>query len=169
VTVFLDLERLGTGHWDGEAGPLDLGDLVGARLEILEAAAGARGLVIASRLEKGCRTTGVPALIDRVVDNLVGNAIKYSRAGGRIEVEVRSEDGRAVMTVRDNGPGIPRDSIDRIFDRFYRVPGTDEPGAGLGLALVKDVVDWHGGCMNIDSEPGVGSAFTISLPGPEEG
>ena len=169
VTVFLDLERLGAGHWDGEAGPVDLGALVGARLEILEAAASARGLSVVSRLEKGCPTTGVPALLDRVVDNLVGNAIKYSRAGGRIDVEVRSENGRAVMTVRDHGPGIPGDSLDRIFDRFYRVPGTDGPGAGLGLALVKDVVDWHGGCMNIDSEPGVGSAFQISLPGPEEG
>jgi len=169
VTVFLDLERLGAGHWDGEAGPVDLGALVRARLEILEAAAAARDLSIASQLEKGCRTTGVPALLDRVVDNLVGNAIKYSRTGGRIDVEVRNEDGRAVMTVGDHGPGIPGESLDRIFDRFYRVPGTDEPGAGLGLALVKDVVDWHGGCMNIDSEPGVGSTFTVSLPGPEEG
>ncbi len=169
VTVFLDLERLGAGHWDGEAGPVDLAALVEARLEILAAAAGARGLSITSSLDEGCRVTGVPPLLDRVVDNLVGNAIKYSKPGQEIAVDVHTRGDRIVLTVLDHGPGIPPESLARIFDRFYRVPGTEGSGAGLGLALVKDVVDWHGGCMTIDSEPGVGSVFTVSLPSPEEG
>lgn len=168
VTVFLDLERLGAGHWDGEAETIDIASLVRSRMEILEAAAAARGLSVEASVEKGCRTTGVPALLDRVVDNLVGNAIKYSNTGDRIEVEVRCEKNLAIMTVRDHGPGIPGESIDRIFDRFYRVPGTPSPGAGLGLSLVKDIVDWHGGCITINTEPGVGSTFTVSLPALEE-
>jgi signal transduction histidine kinase len=161
VTVFLDLERLG-------AETIDIASLVRSRMEILEAAAAARGLSVEASVEKGCRTTGVPALLDRVVDNLVGNAIKYSNTGDRIEVEVRCEKNLAIMTVRDHGPGIPGESIDRIFDRFYRVPGTPSPGAGLGLSLVKDIVDWHGGCITINTEPGVGSTFTVSLPALEE-
>ncbi len=168
VTVFLDLERLGAGHWDGEAGPIDIGALVKARLEVLEAAAGARGLSVVSELADGGRITGVPALIDRVVDNLVGNAIKYSRQGDQIEVEVRRDEDRAILTVRDHGPGIPKEALGRIFDRFYRVPGSGGTGAGLGLALVKEVVDWHGGCMTIESEPGVGSTFSVSLPVAQE-
>jgi signal transduction histidine kinase len=168
VTVFLDLERLGAGHWDGEAGPIDIAALVTARLEILEAAARARGLSITSELADSGRITGVPALIDRVVDNLVGNAIKYSPPGDPIEVEVRRDEERAILTVRDHGPGIPKESLGRIFDRFYRVPGSGGAGAGLGLALVKEVVDWHGGCMTIDSEPGVGSTFSVSLPVAQE-
>jgi signal transduction histidine kinase len=168
VTVFLDLERLGAGHWDGEAGRVDLAALVKARIEILEAAAGTRGLSIATSIESGSGVVGVPALLDRVVDNLVGNAIKYSKPGQEIAVDVRPRGDRIVLTVRDHGPGIPDESLARIFDRFYRVPGTEGSGAGLGLALVKDVVDWHGGCITIESEPGVGSVFTVSLPSSEE-
>jgi signal transduction histidine kinase len=73
------------------------------------------------------------------------------------------------MVVRDHGPGIPKDGLPHLFDRFYRLPGTEGTGAGLGLALVKEVVDWHGGCITIDSEMGVGSAFTVSLPAIREG
>jgi signal transduction histidine kinase len=167
VTVFLDLERLGAGHWAGEAEAVDFGALVNARLEVLEAAAGARGLTITSSIPNSVRTFGVPALLDRVVDNLVGNAIKYSTPGDGIEIEVRRKHDRVILFVRDRGPGIPEQSADRIFDRFYRVPGTDGPGAGLGLALVKEVVDWHEGCISLDSEPGVGSVFSVDLPAAE--
>jgi signal transduction histidine kinase len=110
----------------------------------------------------------VPALLDRVVDNLVGNAIKYSSEGDRIEIALGRHEQRIIMTIRDHGPGIPEDSLERIFDRFYRVPGTKAAGAGLGLALAKEVVDWHGGCMTINSEVGAGSTFTVALPAHEE-
>jgi two-component system sensor histidine kinase ResE len=168
VTVFLDLERLGTGHWDGEVESVDFGGLVKARLDVLEGVAHARGLTLTSSLARALRVSGVPALLDRVIDNLVGNAVKYSRPGDSIEVEVNRDHKRAILTVGDHGPGIPRESIERIFDRFYRVPGTGESGAGLGLALVKEVVDWHGGCIFIDSEPGVGTTFSVELPAPDE-
>lgn len=168
ITVFLDLERLGGGHWDGEIERVDFGELVSKRLEVLEAAAVARGLTIVWSIEPGCQTSGVPALFDRVVDNLVGNAIKYTRPGDSIEVAARRDDDRIVLSVSDHGTGIPEESLQRIFDRFYRVPGSEGSGAGLGLALVKEVVDWHGGCMDIDSEPGVGSVFSVSLPASEE-
>ncbi len=164
VTVFLDLERLSAGHWAGEVEVVDLGALVSARLDILEAAANARDITITSVVSSSMWTSGVPALLDRVVDNLVGNAIKYTTPGDRIEVQVRRDHDRLIFIVRDHGPGIPEESLERIFDRFYRVPGTEGPGAGLGLALVKEVVDWHEGCISIESEPGVGSVFSVDVP-----
>lgn len=168
VTVFLDLERLGGGHWEGAAEEIDMGRLVHQRLDILEAAARARGLGITRSIEEGCRVRVVPALFERVVDNLVGNAVKYSADEGEIEVEVRRDRDRAVILVRDHGPGIPEEHRARIFDRFFRVPGASGTGAGLGLALVKEVVDWHEGCITFDSERGVGSAFEVRLPALKE-
>ena len=109
----------------------------------------------------------VPALLDRIVDNLVGNAVKYTHSGDNIEVEVSRSADQVHLIVRDHGPGISEDGLARVFDRFYRVPGTAATGAGLGLALVK-VVDWHGACITINSEIGKGSTFTVSLPAFEE-
>ena len=168
VTVFLDLEQLGGGHWDGATESLDFGHQVAARLEVLDAAAGARKITITSSIDDGCWVQAVPALLDRVVDNLVGNAVKYTQSGDSIEVDVSRSDDQVHLVVLDHGPGIPKDGMARVFDRFYRVPGTEVTGAGLGLALVKEVVDWHGGCITIESEIGNGSTFTVSLPAIEE-
>ena len=168
VTVFLDLERLGGGHWEGDTEVVDVGRRVAFRLEVLDAAARAKNITVAASLSEGCHTRAVPALLDRVVDNLLGNAIKYTRPGDEIEVEVSRFGDDISLVVRDHGPGIPHDGIARVFDRFYRVPGTVGAGAGLGLALVKEVVDWHGGCITVDSETGVGSTFVVSLPALEE-
>jgi signal transduction histidine kinase len=168
VTVFLDLERLGGGHWEGAAEVVDVSQRVASRLEVLDAAARVKEITIKPSLPEGCHTWGVPALLDRVVDNLVGNAIKYTENGDEIEVEVSRSSNRVCLVVRDHGPGIPEKGMARVFDRFYRVPGTEGSGAGLGLALVKEVVDWHGGCITINSEMAVGSAFTVSLPTTEE-
>ena len=168
VTVFLDLEQLGGGHWDGAAEAIDLGQRVAARLEVLDAAAGVRQIIITPSIDSGCNVQAVPVLFDRVVDNLVGNAIKYTHSGDSIDVAVSRSTDQVCLVVRDHGPGIPEEGLARVFDRFYRLPGTEVTGAGLGLALVKEVVDWHGGCITIESEIGNGSAFTVSLPAIEE-
>ena len=164
VTVFLDLERLGAGHWQGDAEIVDFSELVRRRLEILAAAAEARGQSFAPSLADDCRVRGVPALLDRVVDNLVGNAIKYSVDGDSIEAVVRADDERIVFSVCDHGPGIPADEIPRLSERFYRIAGATESGSGLGLALVDEIATWHGGCIYIESEIGSGSTFTVELP-----
>jgi len=168
VTVFLDLEQLGGGRWDGATEALNLGHQVAARLEVLDAAANARQITIMPSIDDGCRLQAVPALLDRVVDNLVGNAIKYTDPGDNIEIKVSRSADQVHLVVRDHGPGISPEGQARVFDRFYRVPGSEKTGAGLGLALVKEVVDWHGGCITIESEIGNGSAFTVSLPAIEE-
>ena len=102
--------------------------------------------------------------LDQVVENLLSNAIKYG-ARGRIEVRVDGDENVARLMVRDEGIGIPRDAQARIFQRFGRaVSGSDYGGFGLGLWIVHQIVAAHGGELRVESEPGRGSAFHVSLP-----
>ena len=103
--------------------------------------------------------------LKQVLVNLLDNAIKYTPAGGRIAVEVEEAGDAAVLTVKDTGIGIAADSLPLIFDRFFRVT-TDrgEVGAGLGLAIVKSICAAHGGAVSVESSPGAGSIFKVSLP-----
>ena len=193
VTTFLDLERIGSGRWTGERAPVDLAALARERAELLTGAAAARELTLeldglarngpsGEAGDRRAQVTGDPALLARVIDNLAGNAIKYTAAGGTIHLGVRAvpkeleAEGKAEveLTVADDGPGIPADALPRLFDRFYRVPstaadtgsGADRPaaGSGLGLALVREICEWHGGCVGVESEAGRGSVFTVRLP-----
>jgi two-component system phosphate regulon sensor histidine kinase PhoR len=104
----------------------------------------------------------------QVISNLLDNAIKYGRAGGSASVDGRVlADGRIEIVVTDDGPGIPKESQDRIFERFYRADkarSREQGGTGLGLAIVKHVIQAHGGEVRIESEPGAGSKFIVNLP-----
>ena len=103
----------------------------------------------------------------QVVENLVGNAIKFTPAGGRVEVRVHDDRGMALLEVRDTGVGIEPDELPRIFDRLYRSPSSvvsQAQGAGLGLTIVEAIVEAHDGTIEVLSTPGVGSAFRVRLP-----
>jgi len=164
VATFLDLERLGSDRMSQPVGPVDLGELVAERLEILAESARARHQTITSNLRAGVVVRGSTELLARVIDNLVGNALKYSGNGSSVEVAVERDTDTANLVVRDHGPGIPDEARRHLFERFYRVPGTRESGSGLGLAVVNEVVEWHGGCIELDSTIGAGSTFTVLLP-----
>jgi two-component system phosphate regulon sensor histidine kinase PhoR len=100
--------------------------------------------------------------------NLLSNAVRYTPDGGRIEVSWRAlGDGSGVLGVTDNGPGIAREHLPRLTERFYRVDGSRSRatgGTGLGLSIVKHVMQRHGGTLQVDSEPGKGSRFRLLLP-----
>ncbi len=111
--------------------------------------------------------SGHPTQLRQAMTNLISNGIKYTPANGRVEVSLRKEDKRLIFEVHDNGYGISKERQERLFQRFYRAhePGTDHiPGTGLGLSLVKTVVERHGGSVWVESEPGQGSTFTFWLP-----
>lgn len=103
----------------------------------------------------------------RVVDNLIGNALKFTPAGGTVTVRLRGVNGTVMLQVADSGIGIDTQHRDRIFERFYQVDGTSRRthgGCGLGLALVKEIVERHGGTVTVESQLGEGSTFTVLLP-----
>ena len=108
-----------------------------------------------------------------LLTNLISNAIKYNRPGGQVWINIRETDGQMVIRVKDNGVGIPSDSLDRIFERFYRVDkgrSRKQGGTGLGLSLVKHIVNFYHGTIHVSSEPDMGSEFTVFLPMfPEKG
>ena len=106
--------------------------------------------------------------MDQVLANLVDNAIKYGRTQGRVTVGGRLTDAEKIeVSVRDDGPGIPAEALDRIFERFYRVDkarSRDQGGTGLGLSIVKHIIQSHGGEVWAESELGKGTTFFFTLP-----
>jgi len=111
--------------------------------------------------------SGSCGYVRRVLDNLLDNAVKFTPAGGTITVRVRREGDQVVLEVSDTGVGIPSDQWDRIFERFYQVNGSiwrRYGGVGLGLSLVKEIVETYGGRVTVESQVGEGSTFTVRLP-----
>ena len=105
-------------------------------------------------------------MLEQALSNLIDNAIKYSAAGTRININVSQDDKTAVISVQDQGCGIAKEHLPRIFERFYRVDkarSRELGGTGLGLALVKHICQAHGAVVEIESEPGRGSVFSIHL------
>jgi two-component system sensor histidine kinase KdpD len=104
--------------------------------------------------------------IDQVLSNLIENAIKYTPPGAEITVSVRRAGDAMEIEVADNGPGIPADSLPRLFDAFYRAPasGSRPQGSGLGLAVARGLIEAHGGRIWAENRPGGGARFAVSLP-----
>src|SRR5215813_7991572 len=111
--------------------------------------------------------SGDDELLKRMILNLLDNAVKYTPEGGDVYVELSRRNGSAQLVVRDSGIGIPEVDLTRIFDRFYRVDkarSRELGGAGLGLSIVRWIVEAHGGSIDVKSSPNHGSAFTVDLP-----
>jgi signal transduction histidine kinase len=146
----------------------DMREMARLALQSCEVAAVTAGITL--RLEAETGQPPIPVDRDRinqVFDNLLGNAIKFSPRGGTISVEVKDEGEMIQLSVLDTGVGIPSDKLDRVFDRFYQVDGSATRrfgGAGLGLAIVRRIVEAHGGRIWVESEEGKGSAFRFTLP-----
>ncbi len=131
---------------------------------------------LAERKDQTIRLTGLPRLsitadqerLREAIDNLIGNAVKYNPIGGDIEVAISLEDGQAVCTVRDRGPGLSPEDLGRLFGRFQRLsakPTAGEGSTGLGLSIVKRIAELHGGRVTADSAgPGQGASFALLLP-----
>ena len=116
---------------------------------------------------QGIRLSGDPDRLTDIFSHLIDNAVKYMPGGGTIRIAAQERDGSSLVTVRDGGVGIEAEHLPLIFDRFYRVDSDSVPaagGSGLGLFLVHSLVRAHGGTVDVRSEPGAGSAFTVTLP-----
>lgn len=148
--------------------PVHLAPLLQGSVDDFHIQADQAGLSLHLDIEPEVRPVyGITSHLQRVMDNLLSNAVKFTPPGGSITVKLAQQNGHAVLRIADTGIGIPRDEHQRIFDRFYQVDGSAQRrygGTGLGLALVKEVVESCGGCVEVESEPGCGSTFTVCLP-----
>ena len=147
---------------------LDLSDLVRQRAGRVRAEADAKGVALDLDVAPGARMAAEAAPLAEVVDNLVGNAVKYTPSGGTVSVRLTHAGGTARLEVADTGPGFDAATCERLFDRFFRADTPEvqaEPGSGLGLAIVKAIVEGYGGAVGCESPgPGRGATFWAVLP-----
>ena len=165
VSDLLDLSRLETGDELDEEVPLE--QVVKEERDRFEETARESGLTLSIDLGPVPPVRGSARDLSLLVRNLVDNAIRYTKPGGRVDVTLSSEGTEVVLSVADTGVGIPTRELPRIFERFYRVDrarSRETGGTGLGLSIVKHVIENHGGTVNVTSELGRGTRFEVRLP-----
>ncbi|MDO4919256.1 cell wall metabolism sensor histidine kinase WalK [Kocuria sp.] len=167
VQDIIELSRLQGTDVVAQGAPVDLNRAVGEAVDRSRLAAETRSIEVKVGGRVDTPVFGDPDMLVTAVRNLVDNAVRYSPEGTRVGVGLRERGGTALITVTDQGPGIPEAEQDRIFERFYRVDGArsrQTGGTGLGLSIVKHVMAQHGGEVSVWSQPGRGSTFTLVLP-----
>ena len=168
IDEYLDITRLEAGARPLRKTALRVEPLIERVLLLLDPVAMSRGVPIKCEFEQNLPVVMVDSdLLAQAVTNVIANAIKYSPPGREILVSVWTEGNDLLIEVTDKGYGIAPENMKRIFEKFYRVPRgehTDEPGTGLGLTFVREIMDAHGGYVTVESELGVGSTFTLRLP-----
>jgi signal transduction histidine kinase len=168
ATNLLELSKLDSGLVALDLRPDDLRAVVENAIQQAEPVAGRKGVELLVHLpDEPVRQPHDPPRIGQVLSNLIGNAIKFTAPGGRIDVDLERTPEGAVLSVSDTGEGIPPDELPHVFERFWR--GAHNPqqrgvGSGLGLSIVKSIVDMHEGTVSIQSSPGVGTRVRVDLP-----
>jgi signal transduction histidine kinase len=148
---------------------IDVTTLVEQAVALLSDAAKSRDHELLVEVDAGVGPVRVdPAQFRRVLTSLIDNAVKCTPPGGRILVRARDVDGATEIAVCDNGIGIDDTELPRLFTRFFRTSAATQlaiQGAGLSLAIARQIVDGHGGAIGVDTTPGTGTTFTVRLPG----
>jgi signal transduction histidine kinase len=168
LTTLMDISEAEAGAMRLHRSVEDLAGIAREAIELYDLVSSERGVHIVTRLTPGVLVSVDPARIRQVCANLLDNALKYTAPGGHVDVTVTSDasDGTVgVLSVGDTGMGIAPEDLPRVWDRLYRGDRSrTERGLGLGLSLVKAVVEAHGGEVRLQSEVGVGSTFEVRLP-----
>jgi signal transduction histidine kinase len=165
LNTLMDISEAESGAMQLHREPVALTDVVARAMDLYRDVADAKGVALTADSVGDVMVIGDRTRLEQVAANLLDNAVKYTPAGGRVEVGVRADAGRGVLSVRDTGAGIAPDELPRIFDRLFRGDTSrTERGLGLGLSLVKAIVEAHHGIVEVESEPGRGSSFEVSLP-----
>ena len=141
-------------------------------LRMMELIAEERGITLTYQAEEGCRILGSKDEIRQVIYNLVDNAVKYNRDGGRVDLCLKRQGEEVLLTVADEGVGIPEEELTKIFQRFYRVDKARSRaagGTGLGLSIVRDTLEKRGGSISAANRPSGGAVFTVRWPQAKEG
>jgi two-component system, OmpR family, sensor kinase len=165
VEQLLTLARLEPEAAQGEAAPVRLDRLAAGSVAEIEPLAAAKPVELRLGHIEPVAVVGREDALRTLLDNLVGNAIRYTPAGGRVTVDACSDAEGPLLAVTDNGPGIPVEERQRVFDRFYRVPRIGASGSGLGLAIVKSIADAHRARVELaEGEAGTGLSVRVRFP-----
>ena len=168
VSDILDLARIEAGRFQGRREPFDVLTILRGTLDRLQQLSQDRGIAVTLTAPGGSLIVSADSLrMEQVFTNLLGNALKFTPRGGRIDVAAAERGADILVTFADSGVGIPPEHLDRVFDRFYRVPmpaGSAVEGTGLGLSICKAVVEEHGGRIWVESQVGRGSTFFVAIP-----
>ena len=168
INQLLDIARLEAGQLRRHARPTNLGAFVRNSVAAFDSLAASRGVRLWAVVPEAPLVASIDHdQLEKVLTNLLGNALKFTPAGGKVQVSLLADAAQAVLTVADTGPGIPAAHLPLIFERFYQVddsPGRRHAGSGIGLALVKELVALHGGTVAVHSTEGMGTTFVVHLP-----
>jgi len=165
VCNFLDVSRIEAGRLVLDRRVIDLRGVVTQAVDQLAWSARRKGLALSVQTGALPPVVADESQMERVVGNLVGNAIKYTPDGGTIRVTMGRQNGHVAVAVRDTGRGIPAHELPHLFEKYRRVRDKHRTeGTGLGLFIAKTIVEAHGGHIEVESAPGVGSTFTVLLP-----
>jgi len=166
IEDILFVSRLDAGRFSLERRPVDLGRLAAEAVQSAGPAAQARRIELQLTVDDGLRPLDADATrLTQMLDNLISNAIKFTPEDGTVSVRLSHNDGSERLQVADTGVGIPEDELGRLFDRFFRAStSSSAQGTGLGLPIVKAIVEAHGGAIAVESRLGAGTTFTVDLP-----
>ncbi len=165
----LDLSKIEAGESTPHLSPINARDVILIAADAFRTQVESKGITLTVDASPGLPCVLADrAQIERVVSNLVSNALRHTEAGGTIHISAVRRDGQVAVSVTDTGHGIPPEHLPSIFDKFIRVPGAPSGGAGLGLAISKSIVEAHGGQIVVQSRVGHGTTFTFTLPATSE-
>ena len=168
ISDFLDISKIESGNMKLDLTPIDVQQVVVESVKSLQVLASAKDIEI--KLNTANDVVLVNADRDRIIQvltNLVGNAIKFIPVNGNIEVSLEDRPQEISISVKDDGPGLSKDDIEKIFNRFVQIHmllGPGEHGTGLGLTIAKELIEMHGGKLSCSSQPGSGCCFTFTIP-----
>jgi len=165
LKILMDISEAETGTMKLNLAPIQLADLIRDVAGLYEVIAEEKKVTLLATPPKNLELQADRARLEQALANLIDNAIKYTPAGGRVEVTASQQDQEAIISVKDNGIGIPAAEIPRIWERLYRGDKSrSQKGLGLGLCLVKAVIQAHHGKVEVESAPDQGSEFSVHLP-----
>ena len=167
VDDLLLVAQVDAGAVELDLSPVDIGGLVADAVDVARPQAEAAGLELAAVVVATTVLHADRARLGQVLDNLISNAVKFTPAGGRVVLRALALDDRVVLEVSDDGAGMSAREQQQLFERFYRAPSASEhaiPGTGLGLTIVKALVEAHGGTVGVKSAAGEGTTIRVELP-----
>lgn len=166
INDILDLNRIESGRVVLEKKDFPLRESVASLIQENKPAADQKSIQLKfEKPDDSCYVHADPGKIERVIGELIGNAVKYTQENGSVMVKMKNENNTVTLDVQDNGVGLTPAACEKIWERFYRVEETQHSakGSGLGLSIVKEVVEMHGGTISVSSELGKGTTFTIRI------